>query len=225
MAGGADAALSQGAAELAALHVPAATGAAALDLGAGFGMHAIPLARLGYAVTAIDSSPLLLSELQRLGKGHDIRTFEADLLDFATHVDEVATLILCMGDTLTHLSSTDEVERLCAQVAACLAPGGRFITTFRDYSRLPRGDDRFIPVRSDSERIHTCFLEEHGDRLLVHDIVHERQGGAWITRVSHYPKLRLAPDAVVAQLQRLGLQATREAGPRGMACIAASRQP
>lgn len=63
------------------------------------------------------------------------------------------------------------------------------------------------------------------DRLVVHDIVHERQGSAWTTRVGHYPKLRLAPDAVVAQLQQLGLEVIRGAGPRGMVCISASRQP
>jgi SAM-dependent methyltransferase len=91
------------------------------------------------------------------------------VLDFAAHVDGPLDLILCMGDTLTHLSSTDDVERLCSQVASLLAPGGRFIVTFRDYSRPPQGDDRFIPVRSDSERIHTCVLEECGDRIVVHD--------------------------------------------------------
>ena len=85
-------------------------------------MHAIPLARLGYAVTAVDSSRLLLSQLQQLSKneGHDIHAIEADVLDFATHVHAPVALVLCMGDTLTHLSSTDAVERLCSQVAACL---------------------------------------------------------------------------------------------------------
>ena len=104
MAGGPSMALSQGAAELAAMSVPQSKGAEAVDLGAGFGMHAIPLARLGYAVSAIDSSAALLSQLRQLGEGMDIRTIESDLLDFATHLDVPPELILCMGDTLTHLS-------------------------------------------------------------------------------------------------------------------------
>lgn len=66
MVGGPEAALSQGAADLSALKIPPSNGAHALDLGAGFGMHAIPLARLGYAVTAIDSSTELLSQLRQL---------------------------------------------------------------------------------------------------------------------------------------------------------------
>jgi SAM-dependent methyltransferase len=224
MAGGPEAAVAQGSAELSALSVARSNGAPAIDLGAGFGMHAIPLARLGYAVMAIDSSTVLLAQLQQLGEGLGIRVIEADLLDFAAHLDRPPALILCMGDTLTHLSSSGDVELLCSRVAVSLAPGGRFVTTFRDYIRPARGDARFIPVRSDANRIHTCFLEEEPDRMLVHDIEHERQGGTWSMRVSRYPKLRLDPDVVVRTLEQHALEVARERGPRGMVQIVAVRR-
>jgi SAM-dependent methyltransferase len=223
MAGGAEAALEQGTADLARLGIARTQGAAALDLGAGFGMHAIPLARLGYAVTAIDSSPLLLSELEQLGDGHEIRTVRADLLDFRAHHAAPAALILCMGDTLTHLSSVADVERLCSEVADALAPEGRFIATFRDYTHPATAEARFILVRGDAGRVHTCFLEEEPERMLVHDIVHERQGTGWSMRVSRYPKLRLDPALVVRALETRGLEATRQSGPRGMLQIVAVR--
>jgi SAM-dependent methyltransferase len=223
MAGGPEAALSQGNAELSALRIPIAKHSKAVDLGAGFGMHAIPLARLGYDVTAIDSSSVLLAQLQQLSEGLDIRTIQSDLLDFPRHLDAAQELILCMTDTLTHLPSMRDVEHLCSKVAECLAPGGRFVTTFRDYLQPARGDARFILVRNDSNRIHTCVLEEESDRMLVHDVVHERQGDTWIMPVSHYPKLRLDPDAVVAILARHDLTVARERGPRGMVQIVAIR--
>ena len=104
MVGGPQVAFSQGAAELSALKVPPSNGAHALDFGAGFGMHAIPLARLGYAVTAIDFSAELLSQLRHLGEGLNIRTVGSDLLAFAfaEWPDVRPEWILCMGDTLTH---------------------------------------------------------------------------------------------------------------------------
>jgi SAM-dependent methyltransferase len=224
MAGGPKTALDVGRADLSALGItPSNETATAIDLGSGFGMHAIPLAELGYAVTAIDSSSVLLSKLRQLGAGLGIRAVEGDLLDFTAHVQAAPALILCMGDTLTHLSSSRDVELLCSRVAASLAPNGRFVATFRDYTRPASGNGRFIPVRSDADRIHVCFLEEGSDFILVHDILHERHGETWSMRVSHYPKLRLSPDFVVRSLEAHGLQVARDQGPRGMVQIVAVR--
>jgi len=223
MAGGSEAAIAVGAQDLSALGIAPATDAAAVDLGAGFGMHSIPLARLGYAVTAIDSSAVLGAQLLQLADALNVCVIEADLLEFSAHLDAAPAVILCLGDTLTHLASAADVDRLCGSVAAALAPGGRFAATFRDYTSPAVGNARFIPVRSDAERILTCFLEAQPDRMLVHDILHERQGGGWSMRVSSYPKLRLSPDDVVRTLERHGLAVRREPGPRGMTQIVATR--
>jgi SAM-dependent methyltransferase len=220
MAGGVEAALAAGTQDVAAL---APGGGLAIDLGAGFGMHAIPLARLGYDVLALDTSRELLDVLRANSAGLKIRAVEADLLDFRQHAREAATLIVCMGDTLTHLAAPEDVERLARDVAACLKPGGRFVATFRDYAKPATGDARFIPVRSDANRIHTCFLEEQPDHMVVHDIVHERDGAAWRMKVSSYPKLRLAPAAIVETLRYVGLEPTVAAGARGMVRITASK--
>ena len=220
MAGGIESALAAGTQDVALL-TPG--DGLAIDLGAGFGMHAIPLARAGYEVVALDTSRELLDVLRANSVGLAIRTVEADLLDFRRHVSTAASLIVCLGDTLTHLESTDDVERLVRDVAASLRPGGRFVATFRDYTRPATGDARFIPVRSDANRIHTCFLEEQPDHMLVHDIVHERDGAAWRMKISSYPKLRLAPAAVAEVLRYAGLEPTVTPGARGMVRITAVR--
>lgn len=218
MAGGIDQALSQGASDIAGL---AGAGGFAVDLGAGFGMHAIPLARSGYRVLAIDASAHLLGQLERHAGGLPIRTVRADLLAFRDHVSEPAQLIACMGDTLTHLESREQVGQLFRAVAQALAPGGRFVATFRDYTRLPEGTGRFIPVRSDAQRIHTCFLEEMPENVVVHDLVHEKADAGWTLKVGAYRKLRLAPDAVREQARAAGLEAALEPGPRGMVKLVA----
>lgn len=222
MLGGRDVALARGAAEVAALGPPRTPAAVAVDLGAGFGMHAIPLASAGWRVTAIDRSPVLLAQLRREARDPRLVAVEGDLLDFRAHAPERAELILCMGDTLTHLADRASVSRLFADVAAALGPGGRFVATFRDYGTPPQGDARFIPVRSDADRIVTCFLEEAGERMLVHDLVHERVGDGWTMRVGRYAKSRLDPEAVRAELADLGLTAVLDAGPRGMVRVVAS---
>lgn len=225
MAGGTEAALTRGRTEIATLVTPTTQSLWAVDLGAGFGMHAIPLAELGYSVLALDTSPLLLAQLQATGSTQTIVTVAADLLAFKQYLQAPPSVVLCMGDTLTHLPDRAAVAQLFAQVASALAAGGQFIMTFRDYSVPLTGTQRFIPVRSDADRILTCFLEYADEVVTVHDIVHERDGLHWRQSISAYPKLRLAPEWVMQTLADVGLQVQREQGLAGMIRLIARRQP
>jgi SAM-dependent methyltransferase len=214
--GSAEAALEAGKAEIDELGLQLPPGALVIDLGAGFGSHAVPLARAGARVLAVDSSAGLLAELKRLAGNLPVTVVQDDLLSFRAHLTEKAAAVLCMGDTLTHLPEHHLVDFLVQEVHESLAPGGHFVLTFRDYSEPLRDEARFIPIRSDERRILTCFLEYEEDTVVVHDILHERAGDAWETRVSSYRKLRLAPDRVIASLETIGFETRRENASRGM---------
>jgi SAM-dependent methyltransferase len=216
MAGGTESAFDAGKAEIDDLHLQLPAGALVADLGAGFGMHAIPLARAGMRVFAIDSSTELLTELDRRAKGLPVETVADDLLSFRSHLKEKAAAVICLGDTLTHLPEHTHVDFLVQEAHEALRPGGQFALSFRDYSVPLKDEARFIPVRSDERRILTCFLEYEEDTVVVHDILHERAGDAWQTRVGSYRKLRLAPERVVASLETIGFETRVEQGARGM---------
>src|SRR3984885_13938779 len=223
MIGDIDDALTRSGAELDALAGPSKTGGAAVDLGAGFGLHALPLARRGYSVVAIDSCERLLQELAARTGTLPIRTVVANLLGFRAHVTTQVDVIVCMGDTLTHLPNQSSVASLFEDVAASLNHGGLFVATFRDYVSAPlQGDARFILVRSDENRILTCFLEYSDKTVLVHDVLHERVATNWQLRVSSYAKLRLAPEWVVKALTSHGFSVRREVGPSGMVRVVAA---
>jgi len=225
MCGGVEAALTRGDAELDALGlVPRAT-RHAVDLGAGFGMHSIPLAKRGFEVLAIDTSPELLRELRILAAGLRVRAIEDDILKFHQHVAGAPEVILCMGDTLTHLSDEQTVESLFAEAAAAIVPGGTFVLSFRDYTAALEAERRFVAVKNDADRILTCFLEYEESHVNVHDLVHERDGSAWRQRVSAYRKLRLSPDRVAAALERAGFQVRPQAGLSGMVRLVAEAKP
>jgi SAM-dependent methyltransferase len=223
MAGGLDAAIARGAAEIDAILPNSLSGTTAVDLGAGFGMHAIPLARRGCSVLAIDTSSLLLDELAGRAVALPVRQVEDDLLSFQRHLDSRVDIILCMGDTLTHLPDQASVETLLALAAESLRPDGRFIATFRDYTSPLAGTARFIPVRGDSDRILTCFLEYGADHVTVHDMLNERNGSSWRLKVSAYRKLRLSPEWVSAALGAAGFSVRTEPGLAGMTRIVATR--
>ena len=74
MVGGAAAALEAGRCEIQELALPVGRGASVVDLGAGFGMHSIPIAQTGASVVAIDTSASLLHTLDELRQGVPVRT-------------------------------------------------------------------------------------------------------------------------------------------------------
>lgn len=205
----------------------------AVDLGSGPGFQIMALSQLGFRqIHAFDTSAELLTELETHIGRLPIYTHHADILNFADYVHPAtASVIVCMGDTLTHLPACDSVSRLFRAVASALAPGGLFIVTWRDLTPELQGTDRFIPVRSDDHTIMTCFLEYLSPTTVqVHDLIYTRNPTgnpattAWTLEKSSYPKLRLSPSWVSAELTAAGLQPDPPS-TAGRLCLAVSSRP
>ena len=160
----------------------------AVDLGAGSGFQSIALAESGFSVIALDTSRQLLAELKEKAKDLPIVTVRDTLLNFGEHSPAEIDISVCMGDTLTHLQSLEEVQQLLENTYAALTRNGILILSFRDMTHELSGLDRFIPVRSDSNRIFTCFLEYEARHVMVHDIVYEKQKGQWKMKKSAFRK-------------------------------------
>jgi SAM-dependent methyltransferase len=175
--------------------------ARAIDLGAGHGIQTKALLHLGFQVTAIDFSPQLLKELSENTDGFEVEIAEDDILSIRNYSGREPELIVCCGDTLTHLNTMTEAERFISDCCRTLVPGGKLVLSFRDYSIPLAGNDRFIPVKSDENRILTCFLEYSEFTVRVTDIVYERTPDGWQQKISSYEKLRLTPDSVTRWLE------------------------
>jgi SAM-dependent methyltransferase len=191
----------------------------ALDLGAGSGFQSIPLARAGFKVVAIDASPSMLTELAQRAQGLEVRVVEGDMLRVKEIAPGPAELVVCMGDTLAHLNSLAEVERLFAEVVESLAPGGAFALSFRDQSNALVGPDRFLPVYQDETLLFTCFLEYAETSIRVTDLVHVKTETGWTLEKSEYTKLRLRAEQAREHALAAGLRIEREETKRGLVTL------
>lgn len=196
----------------------------AVDLGAGCGFQSIPLAEAGFNVISIDTNQALLTQLKKGAKNLTITAIQDDLLSLNKHIPTQAEVVVCMGDTLTHLETLQTVEDLIAKIHKALDCNGRLILGYRDLTVELAGLDRFIPVRSSSNKIFTCFLEYEKRHVKVHDIVYEKSDGLWHMKKSFYRKLRISHQWTKECIQTAGFTIETFDMDKEMATIVARKK-
>jgi SAM-dependent methyltransferase len=177
----------------------------AIDLGAGHGLQSIPIAEIGFQVLAVDFNQQLLEELKINAKDLKIKAINDDI----KKVEEFAVnpeLIVCCGDTLSHLADKSEIIKFISDISNSLDSKGKVILSFRDYSTKLTGTDRFIPVKSDNSRILTCILDYEEEFVNVTDLLHEKINEVWIQKVSSYKKVRIFTNEIAGYLESNGMK-------------------
>lgn len=112
-----------------------------LELGCGTGRVVLPLATLGYHITGLDVSPMLLNvakaKLHTTHQAPGTRLVEADLRTFDLPNKNFA-LAICTSNTLMHVSTPEEQVAVMANAYQHLRKGGLlFIDLFNpDVARL-----------------------------------------------------------------------------------------
>lgn len=194
----------------------------AIDLGSGHGIQSAALIELGFNVTAVDQSEKLLAELKQ-NSSNKVKTINGDIAEFSYPGNIKPELIVCMGDTLTHLSTIDDVRKMIKNAAENLVINGKLVLSFRDLSNELMGVLRVIPVKSEPTRILTCFLEFGIEKVTVNDILYEFVDGRWEMKVSSYHKLKLSAAETAGMLNAAGLEIIHSEKLKGMEFIIAQK--
>ena len=195
----------------------------AIDLGAGRGVQSVVLAKNGYSVKAIDFNVQLLKELTANTKGLNVEVIDADMRNVGIFCEYNPELIVCCGDTIAHLDSKQEMLQFITTISHTLSNGGKFLLSFRDYSVELTGDKRFIPVKSDDNKILTCILDYQADYIIVTDLLHEKIGNIWNQKVSSYKKVRITTEMISAMIEQTGMKLQLNRTLNGMTTIIAQK--
>lgn len=125
-----------------------------LDCTCGIGTQALPLAALGYRVTATDIS---LSAIERLrveaaARGLDMAVNRADVREVRAAVTGSFDAVLACDNSLPHLLSDADLEQALRSIMACLGEGGVLVASVRDYDALRRTRPAGVPITLHGDR-------------------------------------------------------------------------
>jgi SAM-dependent methyltransferase len=110
------------------------SGGPVLELGAGTGRVAIPLAQAGYEVVGLDASPAMLDRARRNLEATKLKKGRVDFVEgnmTAFDLDRRFGLVFIAANTFQHLLSTKDQAACMARVSRHLAPGGIFAMSIR----------------------------------------------------------------------------------------------
>jgi len=138
-----------------------------LDLGAGPGRHALPLARAGLDVTAVDSSAALLGELRRRAaeQNLEIETVHGDMRSFLR--TDTYDAVLVMWTTFGYFEDEGDHDRVLHHIHASLAPEGRLVLDLLGLETLCRTLEPVHLTEYDDGRllVERPLLIDHNTRI------------------------------------------------------------
>ncbi|MCD1258127.1 class I SAM-dependent methyltransferase [Paenibacillus athensensis] len=103
-------------------------GATVLDLCCGMGRHSLALTDLGYRVTGVDLSDVLLGEADRLDQEKRVRRLRGDMR--SVPLDETFDAVVNLFTSFGYFDDDAENERVLEEMNRLLKPGGAFLIDY-----------------------------------------------------------------------------------------------
>lgn len=188
-----------------------APGAAVLDLACGFGRHAIGMARAGYRMTGLDfnANYLAIAAEDAAAAGVSIEWVQGDMraLGATAAYDGVYSYFTSFG-----YFDDDDNERVLAEVARALRPGGRFLLEMANRDHLLTHPEQ----RTWTQREDGALLMEETDldlvtsRVVTRQMLIEPAGGTQVTK--QYTLRTYTCAELTALMKRHGLHVVRVTG-------------
>ena len=214
------------------------TGGPVLELGCGTGRAAIPIARLGYAVTGVDLVPAMLDQARSKGAGLSVRWVEGDARAF--DLGEQFRLIFLTGNTFQAFLTRADQEALLKHARVHLDDEGLFAfetrnprwadtSGIREPSR-PMGEENgafaFLETRDEEEPggnyVDSEGREVHVSRTQIYDHVAQvltwtgyhrwTEDGQARSKVGHVSVRFTFPQELEALLHYNGFEVLRQYG-------------
>jgi glycine/sarcosine N-methyltransferase len=191
-----------------------------LDAACGSGGHAVVLAGWGYMVSAADASPVMI-EMARAKAAtvdREIPFAVASLAELPAVAPGPFDAVLCLGNSLPHLPTQQDLIAALGGMWAVLAPGGLLVLHNLNYDRRWKLQPRWFAaqggVLDEQEVLVWRFADYHTEaQEIAFNVALFRKGAAgWQVEVHTTPHRPLFQADLLAALAEVGFGEVRSYG-------------
>ncbi|HEY9075822.1 MAG TPA: class I SAM-dependent methyltransferase [Anaerolineaceae bacterium] len=195
-----------------------------LDSACGTGMHAIELARRGYLAAGADLSQGMIAQARSNAAAAGVPVhFEPAGFGGLEPVFGFGAFdsVLCLGNSLPHLLSAEEVRQALQDFSAVLRPGGVLVLQNRNFDALMRSYQRWMEPQSakegETEWIFLRFYDFLPSGLIQFNILTLKRDGidSWKQRITSTLLRAQMQDDLIAAINGAGFGKIQSFGSLG----------
>ncbi len=177
-----------------------------LDIGCGTGNKTIFLAEGAAWVEGVDLDPDMIARATPDNPRPNIRYRTLNMRGLGvTFSEQRFDAIVCLGNTLVHLPSLEEIRAFLVSIAELLAPSGCFILQILNYDRILDRDALELPVLQTPQIKFTRTYRRDGRLLRFLTVLEDKRTGAVLR--NDIPLYPLRRSELTAILKGVGLGA------------------
>ncbi len=180
----------------------------AVDAGCGTGFHSFLLTQLGVDVTAVDVSEAMLRKLSERAAAlnvqvHIVRT---DFRSLASALQQKYDAVFCLGNTLAHLQSEEELRAALTNFSSVIVPGGCLFLQVVNFERILASRQRIQSVRERDDKVFVRFYDFEPTKIRFNILTLERHEGSLSHRLQSVCLRPIRSSELVDVVQRCGFE-------------------
>ncbi|NPV00827.1 MAG: class I SAM-dependent methyltransferase [Brevinematales bacterium] len=144
-----------------------------LDSACGTGIYAIAAAKTGIKATGADLSENMIAKakINSARENVPVKWLTGDIRELNAAETGKFDMILCMGNSLPHFLSTDDLRDAFGVWKSLLNPGGVLVVEFLNYTKILERKERVIYIDKKNKREYIRFYDFIDDRSLMFNIL------------------------------------------------------